>query len=398
ADDRETQWQALIGREAVFDLRGERDAQQADLNTLLELAHTFDNDARRAQIHFLQARLAFARGDYRATAAAAEAALATLPAAGNEATAIRTLGLKTAGLTRMGEMEQARQSAEAALARAECVTDEAALAFGLVRTALYYDEAGDPTRATQLDQRAVELSRRSGDRGVNTLALNNLAVDYIRLGLYRQAHTALEQALALDEALGERRGHAYHLLNLGWVYHLTGDGRTGQRLIARTMGEMTATSDVWGEAACHHYLAEIMEQAQDPARAEQRFAQARQMLDQVGDHAFAMQARAGMARCALALGRTPDALAWATEVWTYIQTQGTGGVFQVFRAFQSIADIFDAAGESEQAHTVVETGHGELIRRANQISDPAWRASFLENIAEHRAIIERREQQQRSML
>ncbi|MGB8645277.1 MAG: adenylate/guanylate cyclase domain-containing protein, partial [Anaerolineae bacterium] len=42
ADDRETQWQALIGREAVFDLRGERDAQQADLNTLLELAHTFD--------------------------------------------------------------------------------------------------------------------------------------------------------------------------------------------------------------------------------------------------------------------------------------------------------------------------------------------------------------------
>ena len=57
-------------------------------------------------------------------------------------------------------------------------------------------------------------------------------------------------------------------------------------------------------------------------------------------------------------------------------------------SYQTCADIFDALGEGEQARAAVEAGHRELMARAEKISDSEWRRAFLNDVPEHRAIVE----------
>lgn len=71
-----------------------------------------------------------------------------------------------------------------------------------------------------------------------------------------------------------------------------------------------------------------------------------------------------------------------------MMTNGTKGLESPTWAYQTCADIFDALSAPDQARAAVEAGYRELMERAAKIDDPEWRKSLLENIAEHRAVIE----------
>jgi hypothetical protein len=58
-------------------------------------------------------------------------------------------------------------------------------------------------------------------------------------------------------------------------------------------------------------------------------------------------------------------------------------------AYQTCADLFAAVGDAERSQTAIEKGYGELLDRAERIGDEAWRSAFLENVPEHRSIIEK---------
>ncbi|HEY6103215.1 MAG TPA: hypothetical protein VI007_08335, partial [bacterium] len=92
--------------------------------------------------------------------------------------------------------------------------------------------------------------------------------------------------------------------------------------------------------------------------------------------------------CALAQGHPDEAGGYAAEIWTYLQEHGIKGLAFPVWAYQTCADIFDALGEPERSRAAVEAGYRELMTLAERISDAAWRASFLENVPEHRAMVE----------
>lgn len=52
---------------------------------------------------------------------------------------------------------------------------------------------------------------------------------------------------------------------------------------------------------------------------------------------------------------------------------------------KTTADALHAPATSWRA---LETGYREWMTRAEKIGDPDWRKSFLENVSEHRAIVE----------
>jgi hypothetical protein len=52
-------------------------------------------------------------------------------------------------------------------------------------------------------------------------------------------------------------------------------------------------------------------------------------------------------------------------------------------AYETCADIFTAAGQASLARSVIEAGYHELMRRADRISLPEWRQTFLEQVPEH---------------
>jgi hypothetical protein len=80
-----------------------------------------------------------------------------------------------------------------------------------------------------------------------------------------------------------------------------------------------------------------------------------------------------------------------TELWNALATGAAKGEFPLL-SYQTCADLFDALGDAEQARAAIEAGYRELMARAKKISDPEWRKAFLNDVPEHRAMVEMWEQ------
>jgi class 3 adenylate cyclase/tetratricopeptide (TPR) repeat protein len=386
--DKERRWRGLLGRTAALGILGEPDQERADVATLLRLAEELDDENRLAEAHFRLATYAGNMADYPAALRAAEQAVAAARRAGNVLIEVRALSGKVVGQTRIGDLAAANRTAEELLARARESGDETALALAMGRAALYYNESGDIGRSQELERQSFELAHRLGDREREARSLGNFGYGLVILGMYKQARTYLERALQLDEAIGARRGRGYGLQNLGLCSYRAGDGRAARRLLEESLVELTAVGDAFGRAASLMYLALVLEQAGDLAGAARRFEEAKSVLRERSGRAWAMDALAGVARCALGQGHMDEARGHITELWTYLSATGPKGMEQPVWAYLTCADVFDALGQREQAREAIEAGHQELMDRAEKITNPEWRKPFLENVPEHRTIVE----------
>jgi len=390
--DKERRWRALTGRAVTLGILGEPDEERADVAALLSLAEELDDDNRLAEAYFRQAVYAAQMADFRAGLRAAEQAVAAARRAANPTMEVRALAVKLVAQTRSGDMSGAEQTTEEVLSRAHAVGDEAALEFAMGRAAVFYGDSGDYGRGQELVSEAVELAHRLGNREREARGLGNLGYGFALLGMYKQARAHLERALQLDEAVGYRRGRAYDLQNLGLVYFRSGDSRAARRVLEQSLQDFTAVGDAFGRAASLQYLALVLEGTGDISGAARRFEEARNVFNERSSPAWAMDAVAGLARCALAQGRLDDARGFVTDLWTFLSEHGPKGLEQAVWAHLTCADIFDALGQVGDARSAFEAGYRELHARAERISNAEWRKSFLENVPEHRTIVEMWEQ------
>jgi class 3 adenylate cyclase/tetratricopeptide (TPR) repeat protein len=391
---REARWQALLGREATLDRLGEREAQQADVQALLGLAESMDDDIKRTKAFRRQAGWCQAMGDWRAVLVASEQALMTARRASQPAQEAMVLARMVAAHTWLGELDAARARADEALDRARASGDDAALAAVLLGFGLYYYESGDLARAVQLTTEAAAVAQRVGDRAREASALGNSGFDSIQLGSTKRARLLLEQALRLHEAVGDRRGRAYDLQNLGWVHFRAGDGRAARRLEDEALRELTTVGDAFGRAGCLLYLGCIAEQAGDAAGAARRFGEAREEFSRLEARAKVLDCSAGLARCALAQGQLEAARQAAAEVWQVLSDDGPAGLELPALGYLTCVEVFEALGELETARAALAAGYREVMTRAEKISKPEWRQSFLDNIPEHRALVAQWERSQ----
>jgi tetratricopeptide (TPR) repeat protein len=285
-------------------------------------------------------------------------------------------------------MDTAARTAEDALARAEALGDERALASTLRSTAGYYLESGHIARALKAYRRHVEIDHRLGNRAVEAGGRVNEGYTLLQLGLYKSGRATLERALELAEAIGSRRQRAYSLQNLGLAYLRSGDGRTARQILDRSLVDMVAVDDAFGRASSIGYIGYVLEASGDVAGAARRYEEARGIFSDLGVVRPTIDCWAGLARCALAQGRLDDARRDAEGIFHYLMTTGPEGLESPSWAYQTCADIFDALNEAEKARAAVEAGFRELMERADKIDDAEWRRSFLENVPEHRAIVE----------
>jgi predicted O-linked N-acetylglucosamine transferase (SPINDLY family) len=121
--------------------------------------------------------------------------------------------------------------------------------------------------------------------------------------------------------------------------------------------------------------------------AETAFAQSLTYLLDIGDEANALDARAGLARCRLAEGDHPGALAPIEQSLTWLTNHSLSGLEHPFRFYLTAYQVLQAIGQTEAAQQVLTTAHGLLQQRAANISDEGLRQSFLENVPQNRALV-----------
>lgn len=385
--DREQRWRALLERNEVLGVLGDSEARLADDRALLALAHDFGDDNHLAEAHYRAGIWPGMLGDHAAERRSYEAALIHARRAGNCMLEAQVLGAKVVCLTRLSEMSAAAATAEEALALAHHLTDELKLGRVLNNVAVYYMEAGDMARSAQLMQNSVEINQRLGNRLGEATGLLNLGYNFLLMGLFERSRTTLEQAQQRLEATGARRESAYNLLNLGLVYWRGGHATAAQQSLEQALRELVAIGNRFGQAAGQSYLGLVFEHADEVELAAQHFAAACAQFDDIGARSFAADARAGLARSHLHRSQMQEAQQLVNEVWDYLQQHGPQGLEFPMRAYLTCAEVFAAAGGTEQAQAALAAGYHELQTRAAKISDAAWRQSFLENIPEHREII-----------
>ncbi len=386
-DDLENRWHALLARSFVLGILSDASNRQADTAALLDLAHEMGDDTYLADAYFHQGSYYHSLGDDRAALQAFDSALQAARRAGNGKMWVSVLGLKTVCLTRLGDLDAAAQVAEELLSLGQELVDPATRARAYINVSIYYLMLGDHARAVQVLKQQIEIQHREKDRAAEAVGLANLGYAYVQLGQYELGCAALEQSLAVGQSIGAERSNAYNRLNLGLAYCRLGSLQIANQILEQSLTQLRELRDEYGGAISLAYLGLNLEQFQDWERAQRYFEDARQLLNAKNMPAYALEATAGLARCALAVGNLTLAHEYAAQVWSYLEQHGVQGMEFPILAYLTCVQVFQALNLSEKSLAALNVGYQELIQRAERISDPEWRKSYLTEVPEHRTLL-----------
>jgi tetratricopeptide (TPR) repeat protein len=213
--------------------------------------------------------------------------------------------------------------------------------------------------------------------------------NYIFLGLPDLALATLEEATRLTKNIGAHQNKAYSQLNLGLAYVRLGDNKLAQNILEQALTEMEAFGDLFGQASGNLYLGLGSEETGAHLVALGRFKQARAFFTKAGTTGFANDARSGLARCLLAMGDLDGAYQEVNPIWEYLTETGSRGLEFPGLAYLTCARVYEALDLVDQTMAAVTAGYADLMERAERIEDDAWRQSFLYQIEEHQALVER---------
>ena len=386
--DRERRWQALLGREDAFRELGEGEHQRADLDRLLELATTFNDDEYLAEVYFRQAVFGLISGYLNLNDQPSRDALAAAQRCGNEAIEVKAL-IITAHIDLLRDDKPgAIQKIESALQHARSLGDENALAFVLNKAAFLYSELGEIARWHPLYVEQVELDHKLGNRMQEAIGLGNMGAEYIGRGQYKQGRGYIEQAIRICTSLGARRALAYNLMNLGDFHLVTGNLLSAFQMQEQALQEISATRDERGKVFTITNLGYVLLAMDDPNAASRYFTEGYETASRHAMPQLVCETGVGLAACAVMQGQLDEARKFNRASWDYLKEHGWTGMGQPGRVYRTCMDTFDALGDEENFQEVLEVSYREVIRVAEKSSMVDWKQSFLENVPDHRAIVE----------
>jgi DNA-binding SARP family transcriptional activator len=111
-----------------------------------------------------------------------------------------------------------------------------------------------------VNQTALRVSRRVGDRAAQAQAHNDLAGGYWRLGHHQRAMGCLQESLAIFRQLGDAHGEAASLGNLGNVHELEGRYADALACTRRSLAMSRELGDRDGQALCLDQLGRVLQQ------------------------------------------------------------------------------------------------------------------------------------------
>ncbi|MCK5054994.1 MAG: hypothetical protein KAR65_11975, partial [Anaerolineales bacterium] len=373
----------------VLSLLGEVDQRRRGLARTLSLAMQHGEVVKIAEVQYHHGTFQESLGDHQGALESLKHALAGAREAGDQRLMGVVLAFMVVNTTRLGDQEAASTLALEALSLLDQIEEEETRARIITNVAFYYTECGDIGKAAELNKRQIELTRHLGNQFGEALGLGNLGYIYLQLGLFEEGKKALEQASQITKDLDARRNHAYNMLNLGLAYWRAGDPIAGKKCIEEhASSEFIATQDRFGLGASSCYLGLCLEKAGNHEAALDAYRDARDTLNEINVQGLAMDALAGLVRCAFEQGQIDQACAYTDDLWAFLRKEGSHGMEFPLMAYLACGLVFETCGNERTAKTALKIGYDELMTRAEKISDESWRKSFLENIPEHRRLLE----------
>jgi hypothetical protein len=177
-------------------------------------------------------------------------------------------------------------------------------------------------------------------------------------------------------------------MNLAAIYLTSGDLRKARHLAEQSLQEVSPSQDARGKVFALNDMGCVLLAMDDAPGAARRFLEAREIALSQGLAGLACESTAGLAACAIQQGQLEEVRKYAHPVWDHLKERGWLGMDFPGKVYRTCTETFEALGEDENALLVIQIGHQALMEMADKINVPAWRQSFLENVPDHRAIME----------
>jgi tetratricopeptide (TPR) repeat protein len=388
-------FELLLAREGANGLLGRREDQARDLHELATVLQELGDDRQRAIVALRQASYHDVTSDYPAVIEVAR--LAVKWATQGEDPVLEAKGHVTWGraLWFQGDHASAQRSYERALELAQTAADRRTEADCLQSLGTVHYDLNQHARARDCLEQALAIRRSLGDRYGEAESLNSLGNVCSDVGEPLAARDYYEQSLAVKQALGDRRGVSLALYNLSVLHRDRGDGSAARRCCEEALAIAQEIGDRRVEAYVLTYLGLILERlhapecpsAADLAVAEEHYARALAIRRQIGQPTLAIDSLAGLARVALAQGRSDAALHRADEALEWIAEHGPAGIGDVELVYQSAYTVLKAVGQQERANAVLSAAYELLLEWAAGLPDKTARHSLLEEVWPNREIV-----------
>jgi class 3 adenylate cyclase/tetratricopeptide (TPR) repeat protein len=419
-------YQLLCIREKIYNVQGDRLAQQADLEELSRLAGQLTLD-ERVEIMLRRAGYAESIGEDGQTLALARQVVEI-----GERTKNRThlaLAYYNWGwaLIRLGRFSEARDKVYRAISFAESVGDDLLIARCLNGLGSAANQQGQLAEARtrfqesldiyrQLEHRmgqgnllanlgivtrsidgayaarpyfrqSLAMFREMGDRRREGHVRHNLALTAVQLGDLSGAERHLETSLALIQETGDRRWEGYILETGGLVAALRGDYEQAQRCYEQAMihYESIGNNPLLAQAECA--LADALAEWGELARAQTLYeqAQGRDLPDD--DRAPRLMIALGLAYLAYRRADLTTAQAHLPGVLSHLQEHPDGtGLARPLRVYLLCYKML-AAAKDERAAAILTQAQAALQKLLAQIPEETVQRAFLTNIPEHRELL-----------
>ncbi len=382
----ELRWRLLVAREGTLSLQARRDEQLGDLDSLDRLADALDDDQRRAEVARRRGFSALRMANWPAVEAAARHGMACATRAGDDRLRLHALRLLAAARVFRGDVEAGQALASQGLAEARRLglrDIEARLLNVLLMAAL---SRGDSVVGLDLIRQGLQIYRAIGDRINEAIGLSNLGGRWLDLGDLPQARRDLEASLQMLRANGDRVVEGVVLSSLSALALYQGD-ETRALALARTSLDIAVSARARGQevyAGLNLGDAELALDRRDAAR--QAYAQALALAQQI-ESGCEHDARAGLARVALAEGNTDAALAALQPLLDHVAASGTFEGTNDTRWIELTGHQVLARARDPRAADWLARAHTALMKQAEAIPDAGLRQGFLHNIPYHREIL-----------
>jgi len=202
-------------------------------------------------------------------------------------------------------------------------------------------------KAVERYAEALRLMREVGDKRGEAMTLTNIGTIYNLLGEPQKALEPLNQALTIWQALGDRHLEAITLSINGRVYYAVGDPQKALESYSLALPVMRAVGDQSGEAGTFTQIGSVYRLIGEPQKALDYFAQALPLWRALGDQRNEATVLNNMGTVYNLLGEPQMAFHYFQQVLPLVRAIGDRRVEGV--TLSNIGSIYNLLGDPKNA-------------------------------------------------
>jgi len=301
---------------------------------------------------------------------------------------------ETAVLNNLGTLEQdvgnqatSRALLEQALVYYRDLGDDRGAAKALNNLANLAAGEGAYSEALAQYGEALRLLELMGNTRGQSVILNNRGTVYWAVGQYAEAGSHYRRALRIYRESGNEQASAETLANMALLAHSTGDHATAVRTAEQAIAISEIYEDIENLANAWGYLARAQSALAQLDAAEMSLQRALALRGDDLNPGAVVELHAERAYLAHLRQHPQTALALIEPVLAALQQDADlTGAEDPLRVAWIGHEVLSAAGDP-RAEDVLARARATLLARAERLTDPELRTSYLESIAIHRTLL-----------